>query len=127
MHADRLQAMVRKMTQEKLDKQREVVGNERRQSYENQPYGEAELWGQELMFPLDHPYHIPAIGTHADLIAATVDNVKDFFANYYVPCNASLVVAGDFEPPTVKPAIERLFGSIERLFGSLPRGSEPGG
>ena len=118
LDADRMQDMGRKMNQEKLDKQREVVRNERRQSYENRPYGQAELRISELMFPPGHPYHIPVIGTHQDLIAATVEDVKDFFARYYVPCNASLVVAGDFQPAEVKPA-------IAELFGTLPRGSEP--
>jgi predicted Zn-dependent peptidase len=118
LDADRLQDLGRTMTQEKLDKQREVVRNERRQSYEDRPYGEAELRISELMFPLGHPYHIPVIGTHRDLIAATVDDVKDFFANFYTPRNASLVVAGDFQPDEIKPA-------IVRLFGTLPRGSEP--
>jgi len=118
LDADRLQDLGHKMNQEKLDKQREVVRNERRQSYENRPYGPAELRIPELMFPPGHPYHIPVIGTHQDLIAATVEDVKDFFARYYVPCNAALVVAGDFQPAEIKPG-------IAELFGTLPRGSEP--
>ncbi len=118
LDADRLQDLGRNMTQEKLDKQREVVRNERRQSYENRPYGQAELRVPELMFPPGHPYHIPVIGTHEDLVAATVEDVQDFFAKYYVPCNASLVVAGDFDPAEIKPA-------IAKLFGTLPRGSQP--
>ena len=118
LDADRLQDLGRKMDQEKLDKQREVVRNERRQSYETRPYGPAELRIPELMFPPGHPYHIPVIGTHQDLVAATVDDVKDFFAKYYVPCNASLVVAGDFQPAEIKPV-------VAELFGTLPRGSEP--
>ncbi len=73
LDADRLQDLGSAMTQEKLDKQREVVRNERRQSYENRPYGRAELRIPELMFPPGHPYHIPVIGTHEDLVAATVD------------------------------------------------------
>ncbi len=118
LDADRLQDLGRAMNQEKLDKQREVVRNERRQSYETRPYGRAELRIPELMFPPGHPYHIPVIGTHEDLIAATVDDVKDFFAKYYVPCNASLVVAGDFDRAAIKPV-------IAQLFGTLPRGSTP--
>jgi len=118
LDADRMQDLGRKMNQEKLDKQREVVRNERRQSYENRPYGPAELRISELMFPPGHPYHIPVIGTHQDLVAATVDDVKDFFANYYVPCNAALVVAGDFQPAEIKPV-------VAELFGTLPRGSQP--
>lgn len=117
LEADRLEALGKNMTQDKLDKQREVVRNERRQSYENRPYGNADLRVFDLMFPEGHPYHIPVIGTHEDLEAATVDDVKNFFATYYVPSNASLVVAGDFDPNEIKPL-------IAELFGTLPRGSD---
>jgi len=117
LDADRLQALDDAMTQEKLDKQRAIVRNERRQSYENRPYGMSRLKTYELMFPEGHPYHIPVIGTHEDLEAATVDDVKDFFRSYYVPSNTSIVVAGDFNPEEIKPL-------IEKLFGSLPRGSD---
>lgn len=116
LEADRLESLGRMMTQEKLDKQRDVVRNERRQSYENRPYGKAELRIYDLMFPKGHPYHIPVIGTHADLEAATVRDVQEFFSTYYVPNNASMVVAGDFDPKVIKPL-------IEKLFASLPRGS----
>ncbi len=118
LDADRLEDLGRTMDQSKLDKQRDVVRNERRQSYENQPYGKASLQVNGIMYPPGHPYHIPVIGTHEDLEAAGVTDVKDFFATYYVPNNASLVVAGDFDPATIKPLIAQLFGSI-------PRGSEP--
>lgn len=114
LEADRMESLGKSMTQDKLDKQRAVVLNERRQSYENRPYGKADLKVYELMFPKGHPYHIPVIGTHEDLEAATVKDVKDFFATYYVPSNASLVVAGDFDPATVKPMIKRLFDTIPR-------------
>ena len=114
LEADRLEALGEAMTQEKLDKQRAVVRNERRQSYENRPYGKSELQVYEMMFPEGHPYHIPVIGTHEDLEAATVDDVKIFFAKYYVPSNMSLVVAGDFDPGEIKPLIGRLFGSLPR-------------
>ncbi|MBI4718864.1 MAG: insulinase family protein [Planctomycetes bacterium] len=117
LDADRLEDLGREMNEEKLNKQRDVVRNERRQSYENAPYGKSELRVYELMFPPGHPYHIPVIGTHEDLEAARVEDVKNFFATYYVPSNASLVVAGDFSPASVKPL-------IESLFGSLPRGSD---
>jgi predicted Zn-dependent peptidase len=106
------------MDQEKLDKQRDVVRNERRQSYENRPYGKAELAIQEMMYPPGHPYHIPVIGTHEDLEAATVSDVKDFFAAFYVPANVTLSVAGDFDPKTIKPL-------IADLFGGLPLGGTP--
>jgi len=94
LDADRLEGLSRAMTQEKLDLQRNVVRNERRQSYENQPYGAAELMVSDAMWPQGHPYHHPVIGSHEDLEAATVEDVKGFFDTYYVPGNASLVVAG---------------------------------
>lgn len=114
LDADRLEDLARTMDQEKLDKQRDVVRNERRQSYENRPYGKAELQIQEMLYPVGHPYHIPVIGTHEDLEAATVGDVKDFFATYYVPNNVSLCVAGDFDPAKIKPLIADLFGNLSR-------------
>jgi zinc protease len=114
LDADRLEALGRTMTQEKLDLQRDVVRNERRESIENAPYGKAELLITALMFPEGHPYHNEVIGTHEDLEAAQVGDVKDFFATYYVPNNASLVVAGDFDPAVIRPIIADLFGTIAR-------------
>lgn len=118
LDADRLEDLGREMTQEKLDKQREVVRNERRQTSEMQPYGRADLKVSELMYPIGHPYHIEVIGTHEDLQAASVQDVKDFFKTFYVPNNLSLVVAGDFDPAEVKPL-------VEKLFGTLPRSADP--
>jgi predicted Zn-dependent peptidase len=112
MEADRMDALGRAMTQQKLDLQRDVVRNERRQSYEDQPYGVAWLAMPEMLYPKGHPYAHTVIGTHEDLQNASVADVKDFFATWYVPNNASLVVAGDFDPEAVKPMIARYFGSI---------------
>lgn len=117
LDADRLEDLGNEMTLEKLNKQRAVVRNERRQSVENVPYGKANHAIYQIMFPEGHPYHGTVIGSHEDLEAATVDDVKNFFATYYVPSNASLVVAGDFDPSEIKPL-------VNRLFGTLPRGSE---
>ncbi len=112
MEADRLRDIGPLMTIEKLDAQREIVRNERRQTSENTPYGKAELRMGELLYPQGHPYHHPVIGSHADLEAATVEDVKEFFSRHYDPANASLVVAGDFDPARVRPRIEQLFGAI---------------
>jgi predicted Zn-dependent peptidase len=112
LEADRLRDLGPVMTLEKLNAQRDVVRNERRQSAENQPYGKAELRLPELVYPPSHPYHHPTIGSHEDLEAATVDDVKAFFATYYDPANASLVVAGDFDPAKTLATITRYFGSI---------------
>jgi zinc protease len=112
LEADRFASLADEMTQDKLDTQREVVRNERRQRSENLPYAKADLRLPELLYPVGHPYHHPVIGSHEDLQAATVDDVKTFFRRWYVPNNASLVVAGDFDPAVVKPLIEQRFGAL---------------
>ncbi len=112
LEADRLRDLGPLMTREKLDAQREVVRNERRQTTENTPYGKVELELPEALYPEDHPYHHAVIGSHEDLEAATVEDVKGFFAKYYDPANASLVVAGDFDPQKAKAEVDRLFGTI---------------
>lgn len=112
LDADRLDALGANMTQEKVDLQRDVVRNERRQTVENTPYGIAELILPDALYPPGHPYHHPVIGSHEDLQAASLQDVKDFFATYYVPGNASLVVAGDFDPAKIKPIIEATFGAV---------------
>ncbi|HEX6810654.1 MAG TPA: pitrilysin family protein [Planctomycetota bacterium] len=117
LDADRLEDLGRTMTQEKLDRQRDVVRNEIRQNVENTPYQRCGERVFRVMFPQGHPYHEAVYGTHEDLEAATVGDVKDFFATFYVPNNASLVVAGDFDKAQVKPL-------IQQLFGTLPRGGD---
>ncbi|MCL2777840.1 MAG: insulinase family protein [Polyangiaceae bacterium] len=112
LEADRLRDLGPLMTHDKLNAQRDVVRNERRQTSENTPYGKVELRLPELLYPASHPYHHPVVGSHEDLEAATVDDTKAFFATYYDPANASLVVAGDFEPNAVKDKINRYFGAI---------------
>jgi zinc protease len=114
MEADRMEGLGKAMTQEKLDRQRDIVRNERRQSYEDQPYGVAWLKMPELLYPAGHPYAHTVIGTHEDLQAAGVQDVTDFFSTWYVPNNATLVVAGDFSPDAVRPVIERTFASLPR-------------
>jgi predicted Zn-dependent peptidase len=112
LEADRLRDLGPLMTLDKLNAQREVVRNERRQTSENQPYGKVELRLPELLYQDSHPYHHPVIGSHEDLEAATVPDVKDFFATFYDPANASLVVAGDFSPAAVMDTIQKSFGTI---------------
>ena len=114
IEADRMQQLGQAMTSEKVDLQREVVKNERRQSYEDEPYAVGQLEVPALMYPKGHPYDHTVIGSHEDLTAASVDDVKAFFASWYVPNNASLVVAGDFDPAAVKPVIEAYFGGIAK-------------
>src|SRR5579872_7307640 len=101
LEADRMRDLGPLIDQDKLDLQRDVVRNERRQSIENRPYGIEELVEPELLWPEGHPYHHPVIGAHEDLQAATVGDVKEFFATWYDPANASVAVAGDFDPKAV--------------------------
>jgi zinc protease len=109
LEADRLSALPDAMTKAKVDLQRDVVKNERRQSYENRPYGRVELEIPDKLYPPTHPYHHPVIGSHADLNAASVEDVKAFFRQFYVPSNASLVISGDFAPAQAKALVEKYF------------------
>jgi zinc protease len=114
LEADRMATLADTIDQTKLDRQRKIVQNERRQSYENRPYGKAQLVIPEEMYPPGHPYHHDVIGSHEDLVAATVEDVRAFFRNFYVPSNASLVIAGDFDSAEAKKMIERYFGWIPK-------------
>ena len=100
--------------QKKLDTQREVVLNEKRQSFENVPYGRSEIRLVELLFPEPHPYYGSIIGSEEELKAASLTDVKDFFRTYYAPNNASLAIVGDFDTAKVKAMVEKYFGPIVR-------------
>jgi predicted Zn-dependent peptidase len=112
LEADRIRDLGQLIDKDKLDLQRDVVRNERRQSIENRPYGVEELVLPELLWPDTHPYHHSVIGSHEDLEAATVDDVKDFFKTWYDPANASLVVAGDFDPKATADLIQTYFSGV---------------
>src|SRR5215213_3590326 len=114
MEADRMGGLLDAMTQEKLDNQRDVVKNERRQRYDNQPYGTAGEKIAALIYPNDHPYHWTTIGSLDDLTKASQDDVKAFFRQYYVPNNASLVVAGDFNPKQARAWVTKYFGAVKK-------------
>ncbi len=116
LEADRMGFLLEALDQARFDIQRDVVKNERRQSYENRPYGVSRLRLQEAVYPLPHPYHWPTIGYHEDLDAATLEDAHAFFRRFYTPSNASLTIAGDFEP-------EAAAEMVERYFGGLPSGS----
>jgi predicted Zn-dependent peptidase len=98
--------------------QRDVVKNERRQNYENAPYGLVSQYLQAALFPENHPYHLLTIGTPEDLDSATLEDVKTFFRTWYVPNNATLVIAGDFDKAKAKEMVEKYFGPIPS--GTLP-------
>ena len=125
MESDRMGYLVPAMTQEKLDNQRDVVKNEKRQG-ENRPYAKSRRMMLELMYPEGHPYRWTVIGSMDDLSVASKEDVADFFKLYYAPNNASLCVAGDFDPAEVKQWIEEYFGTIspgrpvDRLTGWTP-------
>ena len=114
LESDRMGWLADTMTQEKLDAQRDVVKNERRQSYENRPYGLAFETILTELYPPHHPYHWPTIGSMADLSAATLDDVLAFFRTYYAPNNAALAIAGDVDTAQVQRQVERYFGEIPR-------------
>ncbi|MBS1119930.1 MAG: protease, insulinase family/protease, insulinase family [Deltaproteobacteria bacterium] len=95
-----------------LDNQIEVVRNERRQNYDNQPYGKARFANYAGLYPEGHPYRYLTIGRHEDLIAASVADVQGFFKTWYVPANATLAIVGDFDVPQAKQLIEKWFGKF---------------
>jgi zinc protease len=114
LESDRMGTLTETLTKEKLDNQREVVKNERRQSVDNQPYGSWLEKAEEALFPDSHPYHHSVIGSMADLSAASVSDVQNFFKTYYAPNNAVLVVAGDIDVAEAKSMVQKYFGSIPR-------------
>ena len=114
MESDRLLTLGQEMTQEKLETQRKVVLNERRQRYENVPYGKVGEVLPPALFPKDNPYSWPVIGSAADIGAATLKDVKDFFATWYVPSNASLVIAGDVDPAQAMALVNKYFGFLPK-------------
>jgi predicted Zn-dependent peptidase len=115
LEADRLATLSDVITDEELERQRKVVQNERRQSYENRPYGRGDLAIPEAMYAADHPYHWPTIGSHEDIEAATVADVRAFFQRFYRPSNASLAIAGDFDPAEARALVEKYFGWQPKL------------
>jgi zinc protease len=118
MESDRMGFLLPALTSERFETQRDVVLNERRQNYENRPYGLALMAIMAALYPPDHPYHWMTIGSAEDIRAMQLDDVQAFFRTYYHPGNASLVLAGDLET-------ERGFELAERYFGEIPGGARP--
>jgi predicted Zn-dependent peptidase len=114
LESDRMAFLLDTLDEKKLDVQRNVVSNERRQSYENQPYGTAHLRVCDIFFPKPHPYYDCVIGTIAEIQSASMDDLRSFFRQYYAPNNASLAIVGNFDPAQAKVLIEKYFGSIPR-------------
>lgn len=118
LESDRMGWMLPALTSEKLENQRKVVMNERRQRYDNQPYGDWDERLQAALFPTDHPYHHTVIGAMEDIASATLDHVRSFSETWYVPNNAVLTICGDFE-------VERTLERVRGYFGDIQAGAEP--
>ena len=118
LESDRMGHLLPALTQERFETQRAVVLNERRQNYENRPYGLAIAAVMERLFPPDHPYHWLTIGAVDDLHAMQLDEVQNFFRTYYHPANASLSLAGNIDTDTA-------FKLAEQYFGDIPAGPSP--
>jgi zinc protease len=113
LESDRMGYLLDAMNPKTVDAQRDVVKNERRQSYENRPYGMADIALNEMLYPEGHPYHWPVIGYMEDLTAASYEDVVNFFRTYYTPSDASLVVAGDIDPARTRQLVEKWFGDVK--------------
>jgi zinc protease len=114
IESDRMGYLLDAMSPASVEGQRDVVKNERRQSYDNRPYGLASQLIAETLYPADYPYHWPVIGYMDDLSAASFQDVVDFFRTYYAPNNASLAISGDFEPAEARKAVEKWFAEVPR-------------
>jgi zinc protease len=114
LEADRMGWLLPTMDSAKVDAQRDIVKNERRQSYENQPYGKAADILPPALYPKGHPYSWPVIGSMADLSAASLEDVKQFFRQYYAPNNAAIVIAGDVNTDSVRRLVRKYFGDLPR-------------
>jgi zinc protease len=114
LESDRMGYLLETVDQAKLSNQQDVVRNERRQSYENRPYGIVEEAMFQALFPKGHPYHGSVIGSHADIQAVKLDDVRDFFRQYYAPNNATIAIAGDIDKAATKKLIEKYFGTLKR-------------
>lgn len=112
LEADRMGYLLDALTQERFDNQREVVKNERRQSYENRPYGMAHWNMQGQLFPSPHPYNWMTIGSQEDLDAASLEDVKGFFRKYYSPSNASVSISGDIDINQCTDMVNKYFSSL---------------
>ena len=114
LEADRMGYLLEKIDQAALSNQQDVVRNERRQSFENRPYGLAGEALVQTLFPAGHPYYGNVIGSHEDIQAVKLEDVNRFFRQYYAPNNASLAIVGDYDPAQVKLLVRKYFGTLKR-------------
>ncbi|MDG9703460.1 pitrilysin family protein [Streptomyces sp. DH37] len=120
LEADRMGSLLAALDEESMENQRDVVKNERRQRYDNVPYGTAFERLTAMVYPEGHPYHHTPIGSMADLDAASLEDARDFFRTYYAPNNAVLAVVGDIDPERTLAWVEKYFGSIPSHDGKRP-------
>jgi len=123
LESDRMGYLLPTLTPQRFETQRGVVLNERRESYENRPYGLAMMAMASALYPPEHPYSWPTIGRADDIRAAHLDDVQEFFRTWYHPANASLAIAGDIEPARAIELAGRYFGDLEA--GPAPARPEP--
>src|SRR6185295_1937382 len=112
LESDRMGWLLDLLNKKSLDNQIEVVRNERRQNYDNRPYGKALFAEYAALYPEGHPYRYLTIGKHEDLVNASLPDVKGFFKTWYVPANATLTVSGDFDVARGKQLVEKWFGML---------------
>ncbi len=125
LESDRMGYLLEAMSPGKVDGQRDVVKNERRQSVENQPYGMSFVILGESLYEPNHPYHWPTIGYMEDLTAASYEDVVEFFKKYYTPSNASLVIAGDIHPAQTRALVEKWFSDVKGRARPAPIDAPP--
>jgi zinc protease len=125
LESDRMGYLLETMTPMRVDGQREVVKNERRQNFENRPYGMASIELDRMLWPPGHPYSWPTIGSMEDLTAATYADIVSFFKTYYAPNNASLAIAGDIDPARTRALVEKWFAEIPRGAAVQPAAAPP--
>ena len=114
LESDRMGYLPDQLDQANLSNQQDVVRNERRESLENTPYGVVEEGLYHQLFPKEHPYYAQVIGSHADIQAAKIEDVRNFFKLYYAPNNASVAIVGDFDPEKARELVEKYFGPLKR-------------
>jgi len=124
--ADKLGWFINTVTEPVLEKEKQVVKNEKRQRVDNTPYGHTSYVIDKALYPTDHPYNWQVMGSLEDLQRATVADVKEFFRRWYVPNNVTLVVAGDFDPVQAKAWVEKYFNEIKRGEEITGRPKRPG-
>ena len=120
LESDRMGWLLDAMSPQTVNAQRDVVKNERRESYENAPYGMSSIEIAKMLYPEGHPYRWPTIGYMEDLTAASYEDVVEFFKRYYQPSNATLVVAGDIQTTTARAAVEKWFSDVKAGTGLVP-------